>query len=166
MKGDLITGIIATIFSIFYLSQTYSIKIFGGADAIADARTIPKIWGISLLVLSIMLIIRSLYKMYKNKKEISINDNRKVIDKIKNKREVVYTFLLLIFYAILMEPLGFVLSSILYVFFQIWVLTPIDKRDSKMKFISGGLTIVFSIGLYYLFTEYFMVLLPAGILDF
>ena len=79
MKGDLITGIIATIFSIFYLSQTYSIKIFGGADAIADARTIPKIWGISLLVLSIMLIIRSLYKMYKNKKEISINDNRKVI---------------------------------------------------------------------------------------
>ena len=44
MKGDLITGIIATIFSIFYLSQTYSIKIFGGADAIADARTIPKIW--------------------------------------------------------------------------------------------------------------------------
>ena len=157
MKGDLITGIIATIFSIFYLSQTYSIKIFGGADAIADARTIPKIWGISLLVLSIMLIIRSLYKMY---------NNRKVIDKIKNKREVVYTFLLLIFYAILMEPLGFVLSSILYVFFQIWVLTPIDKRDSKMKFISGGLSIVFSIGLYYLFTEYFMVLLPAGILDF
>ena len=78
MKGDLITGIIATIFSIFYLSQTYSIKIFGGADAIADARTIPKIWGISLLVLSIMLIIRSLYKMYKNKKEISINDNRKL----------------------------------------------------------------------------------------
>lgn len=162
MKGDLITGIIAAIFSIFYLSQTYSIKIFGGADA----RTIPKIWGIGLLVLSIMLIIRSLYKMYKNKKEISINDNRKVIDKIKNKREVVYTFLLLIFYAILMEPLGFVLSSILYVFFQIWVLTPIDKRDSKMKFISGGLSIVFSIGLYYLFTEYFMVLLPAGILDF
>lgn len=86
MKGDLITGIIATIFSIFYLSQTYSIKIFGGADAIADARTIPKIWGIGLLVLSIMLIIRSLYKMYKNKKEISINDNRKVIDKIKNKK--------------------------------------------------------------------------------
>ena len=142
MKGDLITGIIATIFSIFYLSQTYSIKIFGGADAIADARTIPKIWGIGLLVLSIMLIIRSLYKMYKNKKEISINDNRKVIDKIKNKREVVYTFLLLIFYAILMEPLGFVLSSILYVFFQIWVLTPIDKRDSKMKFISGGFSVV------------------------
>ena len=70
MKGDLITGIIATIFSIFYLSQTYSIKIFGGADAIADARTIPKIWGISLLVLSIMLIIRSLYKMYKNKKAL------------------------------------------------------------------------------------------------
>ena len=35
-----------------------------------------------------------------------------------------------------------------------------------MKFISGGLSIVFSIGLYYLFTEYFMVLLPAGILDF
>ena len=87
MKGDLITGIIATIFSIFYLSQTYSIKIFGGADAIADARTIPKIWGIGLLVLSIMLIIRSLYKMYKNKKEISINDKRKVIDKRKNKRE-------------------------------------------------------------------------------
>ena len=158
MKGDLITGIIATIFSIFYLSQTYSIKIFGGADAIADARTIPKIWGIGLLVLSIMLIIRSFYKMYKKKKEISINDNRKVIDKIKNKREVVYT--------LLMEPLGFVISSILYVFFQIWVLTPIDKRDSKMKFISGGLSIVFSIGLYYLFTEYFMVLLPAGILDF
>ena len=73
---------------------------------------------------------------------------------------------LLIFYAILMEPLGFVISSIIYVFFQIWVLTPINKRDLKMKLMAGGLSVFFSIGLYYLFTKYFMVLLPAGILAF
>lgn len=166
MKGDLITGVITAIFSIFYLSQTYSIKIFGGADAIADARTIPKVWGIGLLILSIILICRSLYKIYKAKGKCIAIDSRKIIDQIKEKREVVYTFLLLIFYAVLMQPLGFVISSIIYVFLQIWVLTPIDKRNYKMKMISGGLSVVFSVGLYYLFTEYFMVLLPAGILDF
>ncbi len=44
MKGDLITGIIATIFSIFYLSQTYSIKILGIIRASAIASAPPKIF--------------------------------------------------------------------------------------------------------------------------
>ena len=63
MKNDLITGIVTAIFSIFYLSQTFSIKIFGGSDAVADARTIPKVWGIGLLILSVILICRSIYKI-------------------------------------------------------------------------------------------------------
>lgn len=166
MRGDLLTGIVSAIFSVVYLMQTYNIKIFGGAEAIVDARTVPKIWGIGLLILSILLIFRSIYKIFKTKKVSSNDRNRHIIDKIKEQREVVYTFVLLILYAAVMQSLGFVLSSIIYVFLQIWVLTPIEKRTSRMKMISGILALTFSFGLYYIFTEYFMVLLPAGILSF
>lgn len=166
MRGDLLTGIISAIFSVLYLLQTYNIKIFGGTEAIVDARTVPKIWGIGLLILSILLIFRSIYKIFKTKKAVNNDRNRYIINKIKEQREVVYTFILLILYAAFMDFLGFILASIIYVFLQIWTLTPLDKRNAKMKITSGILALTFSFGLYYIFTEYFMVLLPSGILSF
>ena len=40
------------------------------------------------------------------------------------------------------------------------------RAEEPTKLMAGGLSVFFSIGLYYLFTKYFMVLLPAGILAF
>ena len=164
MKSDLITGIIAAAFSVFYLSQTTTIKIFGGATGGVNARTVPEIWGSCLLILSILLIVRSIYGMAKAKKNPTLPEQGNFIKNLIDKREVVYTFALLIGYAALMKPVGFIITSIIYVFLQILILTPIKKRSRKVMGIAAVMAVTFSTVLYYVFTKYFMVLLPPGIL--
>ena len=70
----------------------------------------------------------------------------------------------LIGYAALMKPVGFIITSIIYVFLQILILTPIKKRSRKVMGIAAVMAVTFSTVLYYVFTKYFMVLLPPGIL--
>ena len=164
MKSDLITGIIAAAFSVFYLFQTTTIKIFGGATGGVNARTVPEIWGGCLLILSIILIVRSIYGMAKAKKNPTLPEQGNFIKNLIDKREVVYTFALLIGYAALMKPVGFIITSIIYVFLQILILTPIKKRSRKVMGIAAVMAVTFSTVLYYVFTKYFMVLLPPGIL--
>ena len=164
MKSDLITGIIAAAFSVFYLSQTTTIKIFGGATGGVNARTVPEIWGSCLLILSIILIVRSIYGMAKAKKNPTLPEQGNFIKNLIDKREVAYTFALLIVYAALMKPVGFIITSIIYVVLQILILTPIKKRSRKVMGIAAVMAVTFSTVLYYVFTKYFMVLLPPGIL--
>ncbi len=160
---DLVTGIIAAAFSAFYLMQTAGIKIFGGATAGVTAQTIPRLWSGAMLVLSIILILRSIIAMRK-RGEKSAEEQQGILAQLKERREVVYTFVLLILYAALMKPVGFIIMSILYVYLQVWVLTPPEKRTKKMHGIAGGLAVFFSVSLYFVFTKYLMVMLPPGIL--
>ena len=159
MKSDLITGIIAAAFSVFYLSQTTTIKIFGGATGGVNARTVPEIWGSCLLILSIILIVRSIYGMAKAKKNPTLPEQGNFIKNLIDKREVVYTFALLIGYAALMKPVGFIITSIIYVFLQILILTPIKKRSRKVMGIAAVMAVTFSTVLYYVFTKYFVNIL-------
>ena len=63
-----------------------------------------------------------------------------------------------------MKLVGFIIMSILYVYLQVWVLTPPEKRTKRMHTIAGGLAVFFSVSLYFVFTKYLMVMLPPGIL--
>ena len=159
---DLVTGIVAGAFSAFYLVQTSGIKIFGGATAGVTAQPIPRLCGGALLLLSIILILRSLLAMRRAKgrgeKKMGL------VAALKERREVVCTFVLLILYAVLMKPVGFIIMTMLYVYLQVWVLTPPEKRTKRMHTVAGGLAVFFSVGLYFVFTKYLMVMLPPGIL--
>ena len=128
---DLLTGIVAAAFSAFYLMQTSGIKIFGGATAGVTAQTIPRLWGGALLALSLVLILRSILTMRKSKAEETA-EKKGILAALKERREVVFTFVLLILYAALMKPVGFIIMSILYVYLQVWVLTPPEKRTKRM----------------------------------
>ena len=160
---DLLTGIVAAAFSAFYLMQTSGIKVFGGATAGVTAQTVPRLWGVAMLVLSILLILRSILAMRK-KSEQDEEESLGFLARLKERREVVCTFGLLILYAALMKPVGFIIMSIIYVYLQVWVLTPPEKRTKKMHTIAGGLAVFFSVSLYFVFTKYLMVMLPPGIL--
>ena len=160
---DLLTGIVAAAFSAFYLMQISGIKIFGGATAGVTAQTIPRLWGGALLALSLVLILRSILTMRKSKAEETA-EKKGILAALKERREVVFTFVLLILYAALMKPVGFIIMSILYVYLQVWVLTPPEKRTKRMHTIAGVLAVFFSVSLYFVFTKYLMVMLPPGIL--
>ena len=160
---DLLTGIVAAAFSAFYLMQTSGIKVFGGATAGVTAQTVPRLWGVAMLALSILLILRSALAMRK-KSEQDEEERLGFLARLKERREVVCTFGLLILYAALMKPVGFIIMSILYVYLQVWVLTPPEKRTKRMHTIAGGLAVFFSVSLYFVFTKYLKVMLPPGVL--
>ena len=160
---DLLTGIVAAAFSAFYLMQTSGIKVFGGATAGVTAQTVPRLWGVAMLALSSLLILRSILAMRK-KSEQDEEESLGFLARLKERREVVCTFCLLILYAALMKLVGFIIMSILYVYLQVWVLTPPEKRTKRMHTIAGGLAVFFSVSLYFVFTKYLMVMLPPGIL--
>lgn len=158
-QTDLITGVIMALFSAAYIYEATTVKVFGGmGKAVINSGTIPKIWGGCLLVLSIVLIVRGLRNKVKN-----IADAKKmsVGELLKDKWEVLATFILLTIYIALMDYAGFIISSFIYLFIQIIILTPSGKRNYKL---AGVLALVFSVSIYYVFVEWLMVLLPAGIL--
>ena len=164
---DLVTGVIAAVFSAFYLMQTSGIKVFGGATAGVTAQTVPRFWGGALLALSLVLILRSILTMRRSKAEAEAEETAEkkgLLAALRERREVVFTFVLLILYAALMKPVGFIIMSILYVYLQVWVLTPPEKRTKRMHTIAGVLAVFFSVSLYFVFTKYLMVMLPPGIL--
>ena len=65
-------------------------------------------------------------------------------------------------YAVLLKPIGFLISSILYLFLQINVMT--DKPTAKQRIFFAVLSIIVSVLINYIFVNWFSMALPDGIL--
>ena len=76
-------------------------------------------------------------------------------------RAVLVTFLLMCIYIGLMDKLGFILTSIAYIFAQTLILT---KGAPRSYLLFGLLALLTSVGSYYLFVNVFQVMIPSGIL--
>ncbi|MEY8319890.1 tripartite tricarboxylate transporter TctB family protein [Lachnospiraceae bacterium 46-61] len=164
-KKNLIPGIVLTIFSIIYLVLTSQIKKFSGlgSDPLG-ARAIPYLWGISLLVLSLILVVRGI-----KQRSLAIKNNTFVKSQlnlsgmIKENREIVLTFVSLAVYIALLEPVGFLIMTAVYLFAQTLILTPKEKRNYIVTLITS---IVIAVALDYVFVCLLNVLLPLGIFGF
>lgn len=164
-KKNLIPGIVLTIFSIIYLVLTSQNKKFSGlgSDPLG-ARAIPYLWGISLLVLSLILVVRGI-----KQRNLAIKNNTLVKSElnftgmIKENREIVLTFVSLAVYIALLEPVGFLIMTAVYLFVQTLILTPKEKRNYIVTLITS---IVIAVALDYVFVCLLNVLLPLGIFGF
>lgn len=164
-KKNLYPGIVFTIFSVLFLILTSQIKKFSGlgADPLG-ARAVPYLWGISLLFLSIILVIRG---MRQRAQAIQNNTYVKMkldlTQKIKENQEIILTFISLAVYVALLEPIGFLIMTAVYLFVQTLILTQKEKRRYLLTFI---ISIVIAVALDYIFVRLLNVLLPLGIFGF
>lgn len=164
-KKNLFPGIVLTIFSVIFLVLTSQIKKFNGlgADPLG-ARAIPYFWGISLLFLSIMLIIRGMHQRNQAiQNNTYVKTELNLLQKIKESREIVLTFFSLAIYIALLEPIGFLIMTALYLYVQTLILTPKEKRRYLLTLITS---IVIAVALDYIFVCLLNVLLPLGIFGF
>ena len=67
-------------------------------------------------------------------------------------------------YIALMKPVGFVITTVLYLIAQMYVLTPREKRTGKNAVLFAVISLVTSLAIYLCFTRVFYLMLPAGIL--
>ena len=79
-------------------------------------------------------------------------------------KTVIQTALLIILYIALFDMVGFIVMTILYLFFQFIVLTPSDKKINPVLY--GIIAVAVSVFVYTVFRYALDIMLPQGIIQF
>lgn len=161
---DRVTGIILSVFSLLYLFFSKDIKVFRGSGATPlTSAFIPRFWGTCLLTLGLILIFRGSFSSAGEEKTAGSPLFKRLKGWIAGNYEVVLTFALIGVYSALLPSVGFTIMSALYIFAQILILTPQERRNRLPAFAVG---IFFAVVIDFIFVKLIGVLLPKGILGF
>lgn len=74
------------------------------------------------------------------------------------------TLVLLFLYVLLLKPVGFVITSIVYLFLQMCLFVPAEKKTKKNYILFAVISVVMPFAVNWLFVNVFALILPAGIL--
>ena len=155
---DLILGIVMLAFSGFYLIYAQQIKTRPKlTPSYASARIMPVLLGALLAILSVVCIIQGVRKMKAPEGE----DAAKKLDR-GDLMAVVFTFAVIIGYIMVMPMLGFILSTVIYLFLQMLILAPADKRNYVLFAI---VAVVFTVLVFVAFRVGLQQLLPRGVIE-
>lgn len=162
-KMNMFAGGLLFAFGTAYFILSWQIPNFKGLGAPPiDAKFVPRLWGGLLMLLSLIVFLRGLREYLQLKKEGKLEASGKSIkDTIIENREVILTFLCLLIYIWLLQPVGFIIMSALYIFAESMILTPKGKRKPLIAAVVG---IVAATVVDFAFVNLLHVLLPAGIL--
>ena len=161
---EMLVGIIFLIIGVVYFALAFTIPIYDayGGSSVVDSSFVPKVVGILLIVLSILQLIFS-SKAAKNAPaaqptQASEEDEEFKVedwddDAANRNADTIYMALL--------STLGFMISSVLFLIATMLLLTPAEKRNIPLILI---LSVVVSVGVYYLFVYGLDMVLPRGIL--
>ncbi len=161
-KKDFYSGIFFLLFSIFLYVLSYAIKMTK-ADSLGP-QFFPRLVALFMAILSIVVIVNGYkgMKEEKNKEQSGSNQPSKAPEKI-DKLSLLFSSILLIGYALLIDTLGFMITSALYLFFQIYLISPPELLKKKNLVINGVISIVVPVALYFIFYRAFNIFLPTGI---
>ena len=162
-KINMIAGGVLFLFGLAYFILTWQIANFKGLGAPpVDAKFVPRLWGGLLMFLSLIVFIRGIREYLRLRKEGKIEKKKtNLIQGVIEYREVILSFLFLLIYILLLQPVGFIIMSALFIFAEAMVLTPKGKRKPLIAAIVG---IVAAVVVDFAFVTLLHVLLPAGIL--
>ena len=125
---DLILGVILLGLGVAYTLMADQIKrgnklVQRNVGDFAHARIIPTLLGIILIALAVILIIQGILHLKK--------EDGKAVKKMSkvDMLSIALTFAAMILYIVILPHLGFILSTIIYLFGQITILAPKNKRN-------------------------------------
>ena len=151
---DLIMGAVMLALSVFYLIFTQQIKTRPKlTPPYAGARVIPNLLGVILAVLSVILIVQGWRKL---------KAPQEAEEKGADVLAVAETFAVIIGYTVLLQSAGFILSTVVYLFAQMMVLAPADKRNPVLFII---VSVAFTAFVFVAFRIGLQQLLPRGIIE-
>jgi len=143
-------SIFLLIIAVGYLVMTYQLPYYPYTQI--DADVIPQVLGWLLVILSIGLF-------FTKDSETEEQKRRRDIPK-KDILVLIAVFAFVFLYIMLFETLGFVLVTVLFIFFCSWFL------GYKKHITNLIVSIVFPVFMYVMFTEFLRISLPQGILPF
>ena len=153
--GDIFVSIFFGIFSIVMIVLSMMLPKSKVMDI--GPEFMPIVIGILMLVLSGILLIQSI-RSFK-----TVSEEYKEYKDDSEYKRVILSLLLCIAYVFLLAPLGFIISTLLYLGFQIYVLAPDDKRTKRDVVTYVIIDVLFTVVVFFLFRYGFTIVLPAGI---
>ena len=149
-KKGILTSILFLAFSIVMIIFSRSIKPMMKNDL--GSGFFPMVVGIAMCALSVLRLILAI-----REKEGEV---KKSGDDLMGG---LATTILIGGYCIAFNPVGFIISTIIYLFFQILVLTPKEKRSWP---ITIAISLIAPVAFYVLFVYAINTPLPKGLLSF
>lgn len=149
-KRNLIVSFLFMAFGIFLFIESMGIKHMMKNDV--GSGFFPKIIAVVIIVVSVIRLVMTLLEVEGEKKK---SDS----DMVGGWSSIV----LIGAYVIAFRPVGFIIDTVIYLFIQMLILTPKEKRNIPMI---GIIAVVAPICIYVLFTYVINTPLPKGIFGF
>lgn len=152
-KKELIVGAVMLCAGVFYLILTINLPRKGTIDA----STVPYVLAVGLCLLGFL-------QLWGARKAV-----RPEIDKDETPKEaadyptVLKTLALIAIYIALLETVGFLIITVLYLYAQFIVITPRDQKVNHLTY--AIIAVIASVSIYFTFRHGFDLMLPAGFLD-
>lgn len=143
-------GILMLIIGVVYGIMV--IQIPGTASQLFDSRFVPGLVSVLIIIVGVLQLGRGLQKPVEAKEE-----------KEFDTKTVIATFVLIAAYILLYSSVGFIITTFVFLFLEMNILTPSYVNKNQIVYL--GISLIFSVGIYYLFYYGFSIFLPGGILD-
>ncbi len=157
--ADALWGVVILIVCALMFYATTQIRVFAAMEGLSS-RFFPRVIIAIMAILGLFLIYFDLKRAKgytqpeedsQKKKGISVGDQC-----------VLETMVALLAYVALLDPIGFIPTTIVYLIVQMTILS--SKPSKKDLLLFALIAVVSSVGIYFLFTKAFYLMLPAGIL--
>lgn len=166
-KKELIIGIAMIGASLAYLVMAYQLP---GHDGI-DSGTVPALLaGLMLLLGAIQLFTTLTHKPQAAAEPLRRDDgdlpelpSQEPAREVIEPRTVVLTLGLMLGYVVLLGPVGFPIMTVVYLYLQFLVLTPVRHKPNHLSYLL--ISVISSAAIFLLFREAFDLMLPAGLLN-
>ena len=176
---ELLVGVIFLVVGIAYFALAFTIPSYDayGGSSVVDSSFLPKVVGVLLILLSVLQLVfasrtsksapaaeapAAPAETADENGEFKVEDwDDDAANRNADTKALEAIFLILIVYMALMSVLGFMISSALFLFATMMLLTPKQKRKLPVIII---LSVVVAVGVYYLFVYGLDMVLPTGII--
>lgn len=118
----------------------------------------PMCVGSLTFILAAALLILSLKNLKTNIAEVEAAGPEEL-----DYKRVLSSFILILVYVYILQPVGFIVSTILYLPVQMLILAPAEKRNKKGIGQLVLIGVIFTMVVFFLFRYGFKIVLPAGI---
>ncbi|MFV3385115.1 tripartite tricarboxylate transporter TctB family protein [Pseudomonas sp. NY15364] len=161
-KKELIIGLAMLGASLTYLVLAQQLP---GHDGV-DAATVPKLLAGFLSLLGLMQLVSAFAKP-KAAAEPAASpapaEAEEPTVEIVEPKTVIKTLGLILGYMALLGPVGFPIMTVVYLYLQFLVLTPVNQKARHLTYLL--IAVICSALIFLLFREAFDLLLPAGLLN-
>ena len=160
-RNDILAGIFFCVFAAWYFISATQIEIPNSlSSSFLNAASVPELWGGVLFILGIVVIIRGALKLAKVPKEEKTSDEKASAGQWLSKSSAaIAMFVVLFIYIFLMNKIGFMIDTVLFLFCEFIILT---RKEERNYVVTAILALVFGVGIYMLFKYGFSMPLPQG----